>query len=267
MRNGFPGPTACLLVLIFCLLPPGKPGAEEADVPAISIIIDDIGYRHTDDINALTLPGPVTYAILPHSPNAKKMSQLASTAGKDIILHIPMEAVENEKNGLMGPGGLTQEMDKLQFITSLSKSFRSVPNIIGVNNHMGSLLTTDGERMDWLMEYLRMKQVFYIDSLTSNQSVASLAAGRKAIPYLKRDVFLDNSIRKEDIVDQFNELIRIAKRRGFAIAIGHPHPETIEILADNLNRLDEFGVRMISLQDLVNQQLPRNYDYKKISQR
>jgi len=267
MKKGLFKQTGYYPLLCLLLLAATQAHADEADFPTISIIIDDIGYRYVDDINALNLPGPITYAILPHSPFAKKMSQLAHAAGKDIILHIPMQPIEASKNPLMGPGGLKLEMDKIHFIATLRRGFRSVPNAIGANNHMGSLLTMDDERMGWLMEYLKIGNFFYVDSMTNPESVASEAADRINVPYLKRDIFLDNSKNREDIIARFDELIKVAKRRGHAIAIGHPHPETIEVLRNKLQRLDEYGVHLISLREMVGQQQQLEFpELRKVSQ-
>ena len=237
--------------------------ANHLSSPVISIIIDDLGYRNVDDINALKLPGPITFAIMPHSPNSLKVSALARQSDNNIILHLPMEAVENEKNRFLGPGALKVEMSENEFISTLSKNIHSIPNIIGVNNHMGSLLTKHTEQMEWLMDYLSLQKIFYVDSLTSSETVANYVAHKKNVPYLKRDIFLDNFRDREYINKQFKELVTIAKRKGSAIAIGHPHPETIEVLNDNLRRLDEYGVRLINLKDMI--KALHNNEYNKIS--
>ena len=244
-----------LLLLVTCFIA-GTVHAQQISEPVISIIIDDIGYRNIDDVKALALPGPLAYAIMPHSPLAHKMSELAANNGKDIILHMPMEAVDHDKNRFLGPGGLKQDMNEIQFISTLIYNLRSVPNIIGVNNHMGSLLSRDQKKMGWLMDYLDIKKVFYIDSVTIGNSVAAMAARVRNVPYMRRDIFLDNSVNADDIDAQFEELIKVAKRKGSAIAIGHPHPETIRVLATNLSRLHEYGVRLISVRDMVNNHQP-----------
>lgn len=228
----------------------------DPSLPAISIIIDDIGYRHVDDANALALPGPIAYAIMPHSPHAKKMSQLAAGAGKDIILHMPMEALERDKNRYLGPGALRQDMDETRFIATLVHNLRSVPNIIGVNNHMGSLLSADHVRMGWLMSYLRTRRMFYVDSVTTSESVAAQTAGSLDVPYLRRDVFLDNTLDRVAINARFDELIGVARRKGIAIAIGHPHPETVAVLSARLADLEREGIRLISLKEMVSRRHP-----------
>lgn len=219
--------------------------------PAISIIIDDIGYRHTDDQRALDLPGPVAYAIMPHAPFAAIMSELAAKNGKEILVHLPMEADEARQNEFLGPGALTSHMNRDEFLRTLDLNLQSVPGAIGVNNHMGSLLTSRPAQMEWLMDSLRMHNKFYVDSMTSNQSIAGAVALLKDVPNLRRDVFLDNDQDAPDIQNQFDELINVARRHGRAIAIGHPHPETIAVLERRLRELDAYGVTLISLQQML----------------
>jgi len=227
------------------------PGAELSASPVIAIIIDDVGYRHREDREALDLPGPVAYAILPHSPHAAEMSALAAGLGKEVLLHLPMEAAEPAQNRFLGPGGLLLDMGREEFLSTLSGDFGSVPDAIGVNNHMGSLLTKHTGRMEWLMEYLKANDKFYVDSMTSNLSVAGTVAVQSRVPSLSRDVFLDNEQDAGNIRARFHELIEAARRKGTALAIGHPHPETIAVLREELARLDTYGVALIGLRELL----------------
>ncbi len=235
------------LLSIFCY----SSTAGHVSTPIINIIIDDIGYRSIDDINALSIPGPITYAIMPHAPNSIKISNIAKDSGKSVILHLPMEAIESEKNKFLGPGALKLEMKESQFINTLSNNLESLPNIIGVNNHMGSLLTSKTQQMEWLMEYLYLKKIIFVDSVTASNTVTRNMAEINHVPYLKRDVFLDNTRDKSYINSQFLELIKIAKRKGSAIAIGHPYPETTDVLVNNLEKLEAFGVKLVSLMEML----------------
>lgn len=220
--------------------------------PVISIIIDDIGYRIHEDLRAIAIPGPLAYAIMPHSPHALRMSRLVNQNGKLVLLHLPMQAIKQEKNRFLGPGALTLDMTREQFMRTLNIDLRSLPDAVGVNNHMGSLLTRHPGHMEWLMEALSQNKKFYIDSVTSDQSIASKIAKEKNVPYLRRDVFLDNVHNKAYIKSQLSELIRLAKLNGRAIGIGHPHPETIQVLTRELQELDKYGVSLVSLIDLIN---------------
>ena len=235
-----------------CTLFPSTAMAQDAvSRPAISIIIDDIGYRHSGDQRALDLPGPVAYAIMPHAPFARIMSDLAAKNGKEVLVHLPMEADEARQNEFLGPGALMSGMGRDEFLRTLDLNLRSVPGAIGVNNHMGSLLTRRPAQMEWLMDSLRVHNKFYVDSMTSNQSIASAVALLKDVPNLRRDVFLDNEHDAGDIQTQFDELINVARRRGRALAIGHPHPETIAVLENRLRELDAYGVTLVSLTQML----------------
>jgi len=139
-----------------------------------------------------------------------------------------------------------------------------VPHAIGVNNHMGSLLTRYPGHMSWLMKSLKSHNKFYVDSVTSSHSVAGHVAKGLQLPYLRRDVFLDNVQIDSDIEFQFEELIRIAKRNGLAVAIGHPYPETIAVLSKNLLLLDKYGVKLVSPKQMLAYKKGRNY-YRKVS--
>ena len=243
---------ALLLLTLSVSAPPARADQpDRGDVPRISIIIDDVGYRRNEDLEAIELPGPLAYAILPHSPHATSISELANRNGKEVLLHLPMEAQEQDKNRFLGPGALTLNMSRQKFLATVRDDLHSFPNIIGVNNHMGSLLTRIPGYMEWLMHYLRHSGKFYIDSMTSGGSVANGIARENHVPSMRRDVFLDNIRSMSYINGQFDELIEIARHKGYAIAIGHPHPETLAVLANRLRTLDAYGVRLVSLSQML----------------
>ena len=245
-----------------CLLMPAV--ADEDRLPRISIIIDDIGYRLHDDIRAIGLPGQVAYAIMPHSPHAKKMSALANSLGKEVLVHMPMQATEDDKNEFLGPGALTLQMTREEFNRTLELGIQSIPHAIGVNNHMGSLLTRHPGHMEWLMESLKIHKKFYVDSVTSNQSVAANIAREARLPYLSRDIFLDNEQSDEAIQKQFDKLISVARKKGIALAIGHPHPATLTVLSRNLLLLDNSGVKLIGPGEMLKLK-NRKQQLKKVS--
>lgn len=225
--------------------------SEQSYKPTISILIDDIGYKFKEDLRALALPGPVAYAILPHAPHTQKMSQIAFKKGKDILLHQPMQAEIMDKNEYLGPGALTLNMTRKDFLETLDINMLAVPNQIGINNHMGSLLTRHPGHMQWLMERIKSKGQFYVDSLTSQESVAARVAKENSVPYLTRDIFLDHKQDRASIRKQFKELIKIAKRNGSALGIGHPHISTIEVLSEVLQNVEKYGVRFVSIKSLL----------------
>ena len=124
-------------------------------------------------------------------------------------------------------------MNREEFTNILETNLRHVPNIIGLNNHMGSLLTRHSGQMQWLMETLKVNGYLFIDSMTHNKSVAAEVARENNLPYLTRDVFLDHVQTRANVRKKFMELVATAKRKGSALAIGHALPETIEVLVEN----------------------------------
>lgn len=241
----------CPLYFFAMLLAGTATAAPDADLPAIAIIIDDIGYRHREDQQVAELPGPLALSILPHSPHAALMTERAAATGKTVMLHLPMEPLRDEKDVSLGPGALMLDMDRVALMRTLNSALRSVPTAVGVNNHMGSLLTREHEHMRWLMESLHIHDKFFVDSVTSERSVAADVATSTGVPAMKRDVFLDNARDARNLHAEFAELIRIARRRGNALAIGHPHPETIALLREKLPQLAQLGVRLVSVPELL----------------
>src|SRR5690606_5331375 len=187
----------------------------------------------------------------PHSPHAAEMAALAAERGKEVLLHLPMEPAEPSMNHFLGPGALLLDMSREDFLTTLAADLDSVPYATGVNNHMGSLLTRHAGRMEWLMDALKTHGKFYVDSMTSNLSVAGEVAMRRRVPHLRRDVFLDNRQDAGDIRRQFARLIDVARRHGRALAIGHPHPQTLSVLEEELKALPRYGVRLVAPHELL----------------
>lgn len=234
-----------LSALLFVLWAGSLQAVEE---PMIAIIIDDIGYRHLEDHAALSLPGPLTYAILPHTPGAKAALEKAQARGNEVMLHLPMESMDSGHNP--GPGTLTSSMDWATFIQTLQGDLATVPGAIAINNHEGSRLTADKDRMIWLMrELAKYRGLAFVDSKTTNRSVAYVVASLYGLPAISRDIFLDHEPGHID--KQFNELVRYAKQHGTAVAIAHPHPETINYLGWRLLNLEDQGVKLVKLTRII----------------
>ena len=218
--------------------------------PIISIIIDDLGDHLERDFSVVELPGPVTLSLLPHTPHARSIAHYAADMGKEVMLHLPMEPMGTEN---MGPGGLTEQMDRADFTETLLSDIDHLPNIVGINNHMGSKLTRSTKQMRWLMETLeeRHPSLFFVDSFTSLHSVAFAVATEYSVPRARRDVFLDHDRDLFSISLQFKRLIAKAKKHGSALAIAHPYPETIEFLSYWLPRLEQKGVKLVPASEFV----------------
>ena len=229
--------------------------AAEHDVPRIAIVIDDMGNALRPGRAALALPGEMTYAFLPHTPFAGHLAEQAKQLGKEVMLHLPMES---KKALPLGPGGLQLDMSRDAFRDTLDAGLASVPHVVGVNNHMGSLLTSDLAAMRWLMKDLSRRGLYFVDSRTTLASVAEEQARKGAVSVTRRDVFLDSSREPGQIRHQFHRLLQLAGRRGSALAIGHPYPETLQVLAEELPRLEALGVELVPASRLTMIHLRKN---------
>ncbi len=210
--------------------------------PVASIIIDDVGYNLPWGERAVDLPGQITYAVLPHTPNARGLARRAYEAGKEVILHAPME---NLRGHDLGPGALTQAMTEGELVAELVWGLAAIPYCRGINNHMGSLLTQRSEPMRWIMAELKRQRLYFVDSRTTPDTIAWKMAREYEVPYAMRDVFLDHDRDPEAIGRAFDQLLRLANRQGTALAIGHPYPETVDFLERNLHRLLAEGIRLV----------------------
>lgn len=229
-----------ILIITFC-------SSRYVEASQIAIIIDDIGYRQSDEA-VLTLPNNITFSILPHTPLGSEVSKKAYDKGHEIMLHLPMQALNGKK---MGPGGLTNAMDEAELKQTLENAFDSIPYAKGANNHMGSLLTQLDEPMLWVMESLKQRDLYFVDSITTRFTKAGSKANQLGVPLLRRQVFLDNDVSQLALEEQFQHLMSLAHKQGQTVVIAHPYPETIRFLKHNLYRLEKAGVDLVKISSLL----------------
>jgi polysaccharide deacetylase 2 family uncharacterized protein YibQ len=223
--------------------------ATPAPAPAIALIIDDLGNQLAVDTRVARLPGAVTCAILPYTPHARRMAELAHRLDKEVMLHLPMQPIEA---GRLDDGGLTAAMSREEFVAAVRRGLSSLPYVSGVNNHMGSLLTQSPARMQWLMEELRRHAgLYFVDSYTTFRSIAYRVAADEGVPTARRDVFLDAERGADFIRAQFERLIARARRNGTAVAIAHPYAGTLDFLERELAALPARGVVLLPVSRLL----------------
>lgn len=247
--------SAIRFLCIALMLLSADQAAAQTILPRIAIIIDDLGYQYAAGQRAIDLPGPVSYAILPATPSGRALARAAHDKGKEVLLHLPLEAVGHE--GPDEPGGITLDMTRLAFHRAFDAALESVPFAIGVSSHRGSLLTRHPGHMQWLMQEIGTREgMFFVDSYTTPASVALQVAAESGIAASRRHVFLDNDRSPEAISREFERLMVIARRQGVAIAIGHPYPETLSFLEHKLAQLDTSGVQLVPVSDAVKHMEP-----------
>jgi polysaccharide deacetylase 2 family uncharacterized protein YibQ len=218
--------------------------------PRVAIIIDDLGYNDTNYRPFLELRYPLTFAVLPSLPYSRKIAREAQEWGHEVLLHLPLEPHEYPRQN-PGKGmircGMTAEEIRLAFREDL----RSIPGAVGVSNHMGSRAMEDPETMKVLMEELKRRRLYFVDSLTTNRSMASPLAQEAGVPLGKRSVFLDNYRDPAYIERQLRILTELARKQGGAIGVGHPYAVTASVLREHLPQLARSGIELVPASHLV----------------
>lgn len=224
--------------------PPSRPAANK-----VALIVDDMGYS-LEAINELCSMGlPLTVAIIPYSPLASEIATISRQHDLEVILHLPLEAINNEGNH--SKGMITAEMSEEEVIAIVEKNLDQVPYIRGVNNHMGSKITADSQLMNIILKRLKDRDLFFIDSRTTSNSVAYTIAQSLNIPSAYRHIFLDGELNESYIKGQLIELFRRAQKNGFALGICHPTKETLKVLKESFHLVDEYGLQPVLASQIV----------------
>lgn len=216
--------------------------------PLISIVIDDLGDQWEEGRRVVALPGAVACAFLPESPHTRRLAELAHAAGKEILVHLPLEPEAGRGHPLALRVGQPAADRSLQ----IQRLLAAVPHATGVNNHQGSRATANRGTMHAVMRELSLNGTrFFVDSMTSRHSIAYPLARAYGIPATRRHVFLDHEPGIEATRAQFARLVALAHRSGGALAIGHPYPETTAVLAELLPQLTTLGVALVAPSELI----------------
>jgi polysaccharide deacetylase 2 family uncharacterized protein YibQ len=235
-------------------VPPHKPIPKPVpeipkELPKIAIIIDDIGYDKEIVEKFLGLDAIFTFSILPYSPFQKSIARSVHSKGFDVMLHLPMEPNEYPMVN-PGPGALLTSMSPDQLINQLDRDLDSVPFIQGVNNHMGSKMTTVSTQLYQIFSVLKKRKLFFIDSRTTTETLCKPSAQLLQVPFAQKDVFLDHIQKPDFIRKQIYRLIHIANSHGEAIGIAHPHDVTYNVLRELLPELKKKAI-LVHASDVV----------------
>lgn len=215
----------------------------------VVIIIDDMGVSPANSTKVENLPAPLTLSYLPYAKNLPERTKRAKENGHELMVHMPMQPLNSAMDG--GPAVLKEGMNDAKFQEVLTWGLSQFDGYVGVNNHMGSRLTKDRAAMEKVMAELSKRDVYFIDSKTIGSSVASDVAEKAGLKYADRDVFLDHEISDSYIAAALKELEAKAWHKGYAIAIGHPHPQTISALEKWLPTLAAKGIELVPASAVV----------------
>jgi polysaccharide deacetylase 2 family uncharacterized protein YibQ len=220
--------------------------------PRAAIIIDDLGsdLRIARELAGLGIP--LTFAVMPARPFSREVAELAALLGREVLVHLPMEADSGEDYGAGDVLRIDASHDEI--VQAVDQELAAVPHAIGVNNHMGSRFTADHERMRWVLERVKRAGLFFIDSRTTSHSVACEVAASLALPCAERSLFLDDVDDDAAVREQLHTLLTLARTRGDVIAIGHPRPTTVAALRAVLPDFADAQIDFVPLSVMVNDQ-------------
>jgi len=223
------------------------PGHEQAHVRGLALILDDVGWDLTELRRALALPYTMAISVMPDAPLARRSAEMAHAAGHVVMLHMPMEPDSVRLQKRMDGSFLRVGMPDARIRTLLLQALSEVPYVQGVNNHMGSLLTSKAAPMAAVMQVCREKHLFFVDSRTSAASVAATMAARAGIPWASRQVFLDDKTDEAYLQRMWDKALACEQRYGSCVVIAHPHPKTIDFLAQKAG----MRVPMLAVTDVL----------------
>lgn len=217
----------------------------------LSIVIDDFGYRPKEENKVLQMPIAISVAVLPNAPHAREMATKAHQGGREVLIHLPMAPLSKQP---LEKDTLTPEMSSPEIERIIREASGKVPYAVGLNNHMGSKMTSSLPGMQKVMQVLNHYNYYFLDSMTIGNSQSIPAAQGTNVKVLKRRVFLDDSQDESSIRTQFTRAVKLAQRDGYAIAIGHPHPTTVRVLQQMLPTLPA-DITLVRPSQLLNEPL------------
>ncbi len=212
--------------------------------PSVTIVIDDMGLNRRQSAHAAALPGPVTLSWLPYAQDLPQQVAEARRQGHEALVHMPMQPVGRQDPG---PHALRPDLPAWINAARLADAIAAVPEAIGLNNHEGSRATQDGPLMDLMAAMLHQDGMLFLDSRTIGSSIALNRARAAGVPSAARDVFLDDNPDPASIRAQLALTEAVARRKGYAVAIGHPRPATLAALKAWLPGLDAKGLVLVPL--------------------
>jgi polysaccharide deacetylase 2 family uncharacterized protein YibQ len=210
---------------------PQSPEPERA-LPRFALVIDDLGYMQPELVTRLcSLPVAFSVAVLPFQEHTRESADIAHRLGKEVMLHLPMEPLGYPGPGRdPGPNAILYNLPEPEVRRRVKMALDDIPHRAGVNNHMGSRITPDRLRMGWVLQEVKARKLFFVDSRTEKDSVAYDAAEQLGIPAVQRKVFLDDDKAFAEMEKQWERALRLAEKDGSVLIIGHIYPETVEAL-------------------------------------
>ena len=215
----------------------------------LAVVIDDFGFNRPGTEAMLAIDRPLTLAVLPFRPQTDRDAKLARQSGQEIILHQPLEPVNSRANP--GEGAITTEMSSTEIKEVLHRNLADLPPVEGMNNHMGSRATASSRVMETVMEVLKERELFYVDSSTTPNSIGLETAQVNQVPTTVNHLFIDNVDNKEAIKQMILRLGKVAVEQGELTIVGHVKENTAQALQETIPQLEKMGIKLVYVSQLV----------------
>ena len=223
-----------------------------APAPMIALVFDDLGMDRVHTAEVIRLPGPLTLSFLPYAGDLAHQTAAGHAAGHELLVHMPMEPLAAGLDP--GPGALLVRLPPDEIMRRLDRGLAAFTGYVGINNHMGSRFTSDRALLTPVLAELKRRGLLFLDSATAPSSVGAAVAASLHLPHTKRNVFLDDELTQGAIRANLGRLEEIARRNGSAVAIGHPHQLTLEVVTPWLAGLAARGFVLAPLSAVVRAQ-------------
>lgn len=234
---------------------PGRPGPapagkRESGGKTVAILIDDIGYDPEALRRLLAIEAPLAFSVLPHTPHARTSAEAIHRAGREVLLHLPMEP-HGWPDRDPGQGALFASMTAQEIRRTLLEDLESVPHARGVNNHMGSKLMEERDSIRAVFRVLQQKGLYFVDSVTTESSVGPELAAEGSLRFARRDLFIDDAVDRSRAAIHLEKILETRDSWSELLLIGHPYPETISTLEETIPRFRAAGIRVVTLFEMV----------------
>lgn len=218
----------------------------------VAIVIDDFGNSMKGTEKMLSLPIPLTVAVMPFLPSTKQDAVAAHQKGHEVILHMPMEPIKGKKEWL-GPKAITTDLSDQEIEKRIEQAIQDVPHAIGMNNHMGSKVTADERIMRIILSVCKKHNLFYLDSKTNPNSVVPKIGKELGVPIVENQLFFDDVYTSSHITKQAQVLLQRIQEKPVVVAIGHVGPPgeiTSQVIQSSIPKVREHA-DFIFLSDLA----------------
>jgi hypothetical protein len=228
-----------------------EPAAKKGPPGQVALIMDDMGNSLETLDEIVALGRPITVSVLPYSAHAAETARMAHERGLEVLLHLPLESINNHEAMADTEGLIMAMMTEPAIVAAFEASYDRVPFAAGTNNHMGSRFTAERDLMRMILKPIKERGLFFVDSRTTAKTVALEEAQKMGVRATQRDVFLDADEDRGRIRGRLIELLQKARKKGRAVGICHPFPETLAVLKSSLFLLDSYNLEAVPVSRLV----------------